>query len=203
MKYGKFEEWMVGKHVTYGTYSGKVVKGCEEGDYLVYVLWEVDDKPAMEFVKGLEFVEESENTQVEIDWQVGQVVWDVRNGRGVITRVNVGDEYPVHVVFDLKDVYGGIITDTYTIDGRYVKTQKARSLFFSEPVVTAELYPPKKPFTPTLKKGDTVVAKRKDGRNTVVFYVVDEYKDVVKSSGAAYSKSDWVFYKLGEEVKFQ
>ena len=51
--------------------------------------------------------------------------------------------------------------------------------------------------------GDTVVAKRKDGRNTVVFYVVDEYEDVVKSSGAAYIKSDWVFYKLGEEVKFQ
>ena len=140
----------------------------------------------------------------EIDWQVGQVVWDVRNGRGVITRVSEGDDYPIHVVFDLKDVYGDIITDTYTIDGRYVKTQKARSLFFSEPVITAELYPPKKPFVPTLKKGQMVVIKGKNCfENGCLRYVHLEQEDRIYTEEDSYFLKDDIaaIYCVGEELK--
>lgn len=203
MKYTKFEEWMVGKTVTYGNYNGKVIEGREVGDSLVYVSWEGKAGDFTELVEELDFVEEPEITQVEIDWQVGQIVWDLRNGRGVIEGVNDGDDYPVHVVFDLKDCYGGTITDTYTIDGKYVKTQKARSLFFSEPVVTAELYPPNKPFTPTLNKGDKVVIDT--GDRSFIATIKEEKEDEVliegQVSGIRYPKNCIKIYKLGEEVK--
>ena len=210
MKYEKFEEWMIGKKVRHSSGGIGVVSSihCIVGDVYA-ILVEFTDGEIWCSLDHLEFLEEkpSEESSAQkdhqIDWQVGQTVWDIRNGRGIVKEVSDDEYYPIYVVFDLTDRYGDAVSDTYTPDGRYVETQKNRSLFFSEPVITAELYPPKKPFTPTLKKGDTVVAKRKDGRNTVVFYVVDEYEGVVKSSGAAYSKSDWVFYKLGEEVKFQ
>lgn len=223
MKYEKFEEWMIGKKIGVDGYEGVVL-----GRYfpsivpseVVCIQYKIGNNPTdwrwveladVTFLEEVAHEEEHspipwevgvrENSQ--IDWQVGQVVWDVRNGRGVVKEVNNGENYPIYVEFDMTDHFGNTNSDTYTLDGRHVETQKVRSLFFSEPVITAELYPPKKPFTPTLKKGDTVVAKRKDGRNTVVFYVVTESEDIISSSGATYKKSEWVFYKLGEEVKFQ
>ena len=190
---------------------------CTEGKYRYGDVFEVGyvyangcdvitktPEPCFVYHSEYELVDDSViDVAKEIDWQVGQVVWDVRNGRGVVEGVNDGDDYPVHVVFELKDSCGRIVTDTYTIDGRYVKTQKARSLFFSEPVVTAELYPPKKPFTPTLKSGEKVVIDT--GDRSFIATIEEEKEDEVlidrQVSGIRYPKNCIKIYKLGEEVK--
>lgn len=205
MKYEKFEEWMISekvRHAADGDIGTVSSVHCIVGD-LYAILVEFAEGKYLCSLDHLEFLEEKPSETKPIKWEVGQVVWDVRNGRGVVKEISDDEHYPICVVFDLTDHYGDTISDSYTLDGRYVETQKVRSLFFSEPVITAELFPPKKPFTPTFKKGDTVVAKRKDGQNTVVFYVVTESEDIISSSGATYKKSEWAFYKLGEEVKFQ
>ena len=131
----------------------------------------------------------------EIKWEVGQEVWDTVFGKGCVWSISTETIYPVLVKF-----YNGL-TDTYDLCGKSSYKNK-RSLFFSEPVITAERFPPKKPFVPTFQKGDTVVAKRKNGQNTVVFYVKEELEGLVASTGSNYSKELWNFYKLGEEIKF-
>lgn len=106
----------------------------------------------------------------QIDWQVGQEVWDVRNGRGIVKSTEYEGGYPIFVEFDLKEFGGENVADCYTLDGRYGKTQTLRSLFFSEPKIIAEKYPPKKPFVPKLKNGDVIFVKVKDelyGEGTV------------------------------------
>ncbi len=147
------------------------------------------------------------NTEEQkIKWEVGQVVWDVRNGRGIVKEIGDDEYYPIYVVFDLTDLYGDAVSDTYTLDGRYVGTQKNRSLFFSEPVITAELFPPKKPFVPILKKGDKVVLT-----DSVADYVTEVVRE--EENHIYYKTEDGVVtfvnknsvkvFKLGEEIKFQ
>ena len=87
--------------------------------------------------------------QDTIEWEVGQVVWDTAFGEGEVVSVEEDyTEYPVKVRFKNDSVEG------YTKEGKISKDCK-RSLFFSEPTVTAELFPPKKPFKSMLKVGDT------------------------------------------------
>lgn len=196
MKYKKFEEWMVGKSVTYGSYRGKVVKGYESNDSLVYVLLELDVEALTELIEELNFVEEPEIKQVEVIWQVGQEVWCAIYGKGVVEAVlEERNELEVRIngevyLYDLKGCPFG---------------SKVRTLFFSEPVVKIEgdKYPPKKSFTPTLKEGDQVVVKTKCGANN--FYTVKEeteYNISFKERAIIIYKSNIVaIYKLGEEVK--
>ena len=131
-----------------------------------------------------------------IEWKVGQEVWDIRCGKGVVETLQASVAYPIGVLFP----GGGVAS--YTKQGKIGRMDTYRSLFFSEPVVIAERFPQKKPFAPTLQKGDTVVAKRKHGKNTVVFYVKEELEGSVVSTDSNYSKELWNFYKLGEEIKF-
>lgn len=212
MKYEKFEEWMIGKKVTYGNHEGEITETYGGHDSIVCVSWRGSDKRFTELVKELEFLEEKpseeggaqENSQ--IDWQVGQTVWDVRNGRGIVKEISDDEYYPIYVVFDLTDRYGDDVSDTYTRDGRYIETQKIRSLFFSEPVITAELFPPKKPFIPTLKKGDKVVLT-----DSVADYVAEVVRE--EENHIYYKTEDGVVtfvdknlvkvFKLGEEIKFE
>ena len=133
----------------------------------------------------------------EIDWEVGQEVWDVRYGKGVVdTMIAIPYQYPIGVVF----ADGG--TASYTSKGLNRCTDVYRSLFFSEPKIEAEKFPTKKPFTPVFYKGDTLVAKKKDGQNTTVFYVEEETDISVKSSCYSYAKDLWNFYKISEKVEF-
>ena len=137
-------------------------------------------------------------------FEVGQVVWDVRNGRGVVKEVNESLVCPVHVVFDLTYACGDPINDTYTIDGRYAETHKNRSLFFSEPVITAELFPPKKPFVPTLKEGDKVLVCE-EGAPPAIVKVFKETEDRVYTGiGHGYYRKEDIdsIHVLGEEIKF-
>lgn len=153
-------------------------------------------------VEHLEHVKEQtmNNTEgQEIKWEFGQEVWDTVLGKGEVTRVDESFYYPVGVVFDNGD------TADYTLQGK-IHEQTKRSLFFSEPVITAELFPPKKPFVPTLKKGDVLVVQHvRLLEEKYVLKVESENEECVWFVGedSGYLKTAWTFHKLGEEIKFE
>lgn len=135
-----------------------------------------------------------------IDWEVGQEVFCLLRGKGVIANISHGGTYPVEVEFEEDFEY-------YARDGKYFDYHKNRSLFFSEPVVTAELFPPKKPFTPTLKKGDKIFIRIKSGicPERVVREVFSEVDDriYISEDGHYFMKYDIEsIHILGEEIKF-
>lgn len=158
-------------------------------------------------VSHLEHVKEetlNSTEEQEIKWEVGQEVWDVRNGRGIVKSTEYEGGYPIFVEFDLKEFGGENVADCYTLDGRYAKTQTLRSLFFSEPKIEAEKFPPKKPFVPTLKQGDKVVMKLDD--RICIVTIEKEGEDEIfieqQVSGFRYMKKYIKVYKFGEEIIF-
>lgn len=146
-------------------------------------------------------LKEKEEKKVETLFKEGQVVWDLRNGRGVVESVNVKDIYPVKVKFDLRDVAGYAVTERYTADGRFVTTQTVRSLYFSEPKIEAATEPV---FEPVLKEGDVIIAVDKNGeRATLVLTVTGEDEHFVKTvEYGVMGKQRWDFYRLGEKIVF-
>ena len=138
-----------------------------------------------------------EITEKDIPWEVGQEVWDVVLGKGKVSRVLEKQRmYPVRVIF-CND-----LVESYDLHGK--KSDKCnRSLFFSEPVITAERFPQKKPFTPTLKNGEKVVLDT--GDRSFIATIKEEKEDEVlierQVSGIRYPKNCIKIYKLGEEVK--
>lgn len=198
-KYEKFEEWMLAASVT--TSNGK--KGVVEaslGDD-VYVAF-ANGTSYWYAVSNLEFLEEAPSEEEKaIPWEVGQVVWDVRKGRGVVAKVCTEDlEYPVIVEFDNGGVH------TYTAEGKILLDDLYRSLYFSEPKIVAETMPPKKPFVPKLKEGDKIVLsdREMDYITTVVsedensiYYRTEDGVVTFVEKGNSVS-----VYKLGEEIKW-
>ena len=201
MKYEKFEEWML--HVPVVTSNGD--KG-EITNSLVYdraIVLLQDEAEVVSRICNLEFLEEKPSEEVgaqensQINWEVGQTVWDTVHGKGEVDRVGDSLHYPVGVVFDNGD------TVDYTLCGE-VHEQAKRSLFFSEPVITAELFPPKKPFIPTLKKGQMVVIKGKNCfENGCLRYVHLEQEDRIYTEEDSYFLKEDIaaIYCVGEELK--
>ena len=86
-------------------------------------------------------------------FEVGQEVWDTVLGKGSVWGISMTSAlYPVRVKFDNG------LTESYNFQGKCAEKNK-RSLFFSEPTVTAELFPPKKTFKSSLNKGDLIAIK--------------------------------------------
>lgn len=141
--------------------------------------------------------EETMNTNEEqaINWEIGQEVFCLLRGKGVVCAILDNNSYRVEVEFEDT-------VDRYTVDGRLYEDYKARTLFFSEPKIEAELFPPKKPFVPVFKKGDVVVVKWAD--TTQVLVLSEETEKQIKGScGQVWDKDPYVhFFKLGEEIKF-
>ena len=76
-------------------------------------------------------------------FEVGQEVWDTVLGKGSVWGISMTSAlypvlYPVRVKFDNR------LAESYNFQGKCAEKNK-RSLFFSEPAVAAELFPPKKP----------------------------------------------------------
>ena len=132
-------------------------------------------------------VESNEN-----HFKVGQTVWDVLYGKGVVTDVNSAyQNYPVRVKFPDG-------TRSYTVEGKLDK-ELARTLFFSEPKIEAATEPV---FVPTLKAGYIVVAMDEcDPPEVIVVSGENEYQ-VKNNKGTYYHKHHYDFYKLGEKIEF-
>lgn len=216
-KYEKFEEWMIGKRVTHVGVksSGVIVKRPAEDDPNICVIVKYDEGDLAEetigaFLRNLEFLEQPPSKEekaatlegCQIDWQAGQVVWDVRKGRGVVAKVSSANlEYPVIVEFDNGGVH------TYTAEGKILLDDLHRSLYFSEPEIVAETMPPKKPFEPKLKEGDKVAIFHVFGVDWEIVTVVREEEDKLyfkHSNGVKdYCGKEHICVKLfGEEIKW-
>lgn len=127
-------------------------------------------------------------------FEVGQTVWDVRRGRGVVDRINlrIGNR-PVRVRFD------GSGFSFYTTCGKSSESDLYRSLYFSEPSVSGDTSPP---FKRKTKDGDTVVLRSKTANGVVVAIVVsseDEYS-ICDRNTVRWTKSGFTIHKIGEEI---
>lgn len=134
-------------------------------------------------------------------FEVGQEVWDVIFGKGEVVAYDEESDsaYPVKVRFKNGRV------ETYTEKGKALKDCK-RSLFFSEPTVTAELYPTKK--HSMLKVCDLIVVKDKRCSEAVVVSFLKEDEDrihyVYDDGQKDYSyKKNVSVYLLDEEIEFR
>lgn len=133
----------------------------------------------------------------QINWQVGQEVFCLLRGKGVVVRAGDNDGAPYVVGVDF-----GYTFDNYTIDGKIYDDHKGRVLFFSEPKIIAETKPPKKPFMPVFKQGDTIIVKWADTTQVLILEKETE-RQVKGNDGEVWDKDpDVHFYKLGEQVKF-
>lgn len=131
----------------------------------------------------------------QIEWEVGQVVWDVCVGKGKVIEVTKGD-YPIVVQFALDEVMA------YTLQGKMYDDYN-RTLFFSEPTISADTLPPKKSFTPTLKNGDEVVVRTVSG-SISAFIVEEECEEYIKFKDVdslLYKKRIASINKVGEQIK--
>lgn len=151
-------------------------------------------------ITHLEHVKEEIMEEQEIKWEVGQEVFCLLRGKGVVHQIyNTGMDWSEGV--DVCFMNHGIIR--FKFDGT-IGTGFNRSLFFSEPKIEAEKFPPKKPFVPTLKKGDSVIGKNKVYKIELQLLEVEyENKDHVKTTeGHIFKKEYWNFYRMGEEIIF-
>lgn len=143
----------------------------------------------------------SNTEEQEIKWEDGQEVWDTSFGQGVVIHVF---DTQIQVKFGNSQSWKIV---WYTPEGIYQTLQcaKNRTLFFSEPKIEAEKYPPKKPFTPKLKEGESVVVKHKRLEDKAILTVEREEEDAVwfKEEDVGYYKTAWNFFKIGEEVEFK
>ena len=208
-KYEKFEEWMVGKKF-YNVYDpddiGVIVgKSEDEGD--VDVIYE-NDGPCWAMICNVNFVDSAEEKPSEevgaqessqIDWEVGQVVWDTSLGQGRVIHVF---DTQIQVKFGNSQSWNII---RYTPEGIYqmIQCAKNRTLFFSEPTITADTMPPKKPFTPILKEGDEVVTWFEDGSKYFTVVREETLTAVIDDNGDSFLKSETRFLKIGEEIKWE
>ena len=137
----------------------------------------------------------------EIKWEVGQEVWDIILGKGEVVAVEDDNytDFPVIVRFENDGR-----EESYTKEGKLFYCQ--RTLFFSEPVITAELSPPKKKFKPVLEPGELVVIMEKMTGEVDLARVIEETEFSVRclsiNSMRVASKKMFDFYGVGEEIEF-
>ena len=147
-------------------------------------------------------IEETQEDQ-EIKWEVGQGVWDTSLGQGEVIHVS---DTKVQVKFGNSQCWNMVC---YTPEGIYQTLQcaKNRTLFFSEPEIIAEKFPPKKLFVPALKKDDVVIIKvvnKLFGEGTVrTIYSEIEDRIYISTDGEYFLKKDIEsIHILSEEIKF-
>lgn len=112
---------------------------------------------------------------MDCNFKVGQTVWCVIFGKGVVEKVVSDDPCPVQVYFErIDDTYW------YTADGKSDENGN-RTLFFSEPRIEAREFPFK-------YVGKTVLAVSKESGNAFGPYKVlqEESTKLVTESGEIY-----------------
>ena len=111
-------------------------------------------------------------------FQVGQKVWDVVRGEGVVTDILKGEEYPVLVEFDDED-------ECYTAEGKYREDYAFPSLYPYEPKIVKAEGNEETPFFSVFEEGDLVQVKfvGSEEIHDTVFVVEKETKDAIYMKG--------------------
>lgn len=132
-------------------------------------------------------------------FEVGQTVWCVRRGQGIVTKTQANAMYPIRVEFN-----GGRTTMAYTDEGKFRADDCNRALFFSEPKVEGATEPP---WHPKLKKGDQVVLKSKMNstggvlRGNLVITIESETKEsITDTEGIMWYKILYSVFEIGKEI---
>ena len=111
-------------------------------------------------------------------FQVGQKVWDVVRGEGVVTDILKWEEYPVIVEFDDEE-------ECYTTDGKYREDYALPSLYDYEPKIVKASGNEDTPFISVFEQGDLVQVKfvGSEEIHDTVFVVEKETKDAIYMKG--------------------
>ena len=111
-------------------------------------------------------------------FRVGQKVWDVVRGEGVVTDILKWEEYPVIVEFDDED-------ECYTAEGKYREDYAFPSLYTYEPKIVKAEGDEDTPFIPVFEDGDLVQVKfvGSEEIHDTVFVVEKETKDAIYMKG--------------------
>ena len=151
-------------------------------------------------VSHFKLKEEKKMEATETDFRVGQTVWCVIFGKGVVESIHKSNTYPVEVEFGCGEYR------CYTLSGdmfRHVKNN--RSLFFSEPKVIAEAKPE---FVPKLKAGTPIILSESSAGNQMLpAWVINESEDSIiatsKDCGTClFLKEKWNVYSVGDKIEF-
>ena len=120
------------------------------------------------------------------NFKVGQTVWCLLYGKGKVVKVDNTDAYPITVEFD------NVGCQCYTYDGKY-HVYYTRTLFFSEPKIEAQEFPPKYVgrlvFLVSIEDGDT------DGP----FEITKEDSGYVYAREVCFYKKDYRIYIVEPE----
>ena len=133
------------------------------------------------FLKGGRAVKESDSVGFEHrtpEFQVGQKVWDVVRGEGVVTDILKWEEYPVIVEFGCEE-------ESYKADGKYYEDHLFPSLYPYEPKIVKAESNENTSFIATFECGDLVQVKfvGSEEIHDTVFVVEKETKDAIYMKG--------------------
>lgn len=142
---------------------------------------------------------ERQTPQVLPMFQVGQKVWDVVRGDGVVSEILKWEEYPVIVAFN-REVY------SYTTEGKYFENDAHPSLYPYEPKIVKAENNGDEPFTPTFEQGDLVQVKFVGSVeiHDTMFLVEKETKDAIYMKGNHFflkSQISNIYSLYREEIK--
>lgn len=132
-------------------------------------------------------------------FQVGQKVWDVVRGEGVVSEILKWEEYPVIVSFN-REVY------SYTTEGKYFENDAHPSLYPYEPKIVKAENNGDESFTTTFEQGDLVQVKFVGSVeiHDTVFVVDKETKDAIYMEGNHFflkSQISNIYSLYREEIK--
>ena len=121
---------------------------------------------------------ERQTPQVLPMFQVGQKVWDVVRGEGVVTDILKWEEYPVIVEFDDEE-------ECYTADGKYRRDYAFPSLYSYVPEIVKSESNENTSFIATFEQSDLVQVKfvGSEEIHDTVFVVEKETKDAIYMKG--------------------
>lgn len=127
-------------------------------------------------------------------FEVGQIVWDVRMGSGVVTGIKSAGPWPICARMNHDGT-----EQCYTLDGKYHPSDLNRSLYFSEPVVSGATTPP---FTRKTRVLETVVLRSKSPSGpTVAITVANEDENYIWDTNLMkWTKSGYTIHRIGEEI---
>lgn len=159
-------------HVVLGVmeYGGSQFVSIKDEDRVA--AWYLSSNFTPVILKGGRAIKESDV------FHVGQKVWDVVRGEGVVTDILKWEEYPVIVEFDDEEEF-------YTTDGKYREDYVFPSLYAYEPKIVKADGNEDTPFFSVFEQGDLVQVKfvGSEEIHDTVFVVEKETKDAIYMKG--------------------
>lgn len=150
------------------------------------------------------------NPDAQIQWAVGQTVYDV----GIATAGVVDGVAEDHIIVAYEDNSNGWLKThliVYTLTGARLIPEEwvedNRVLFFSPATITGGLLKAPNPFIPTLKKGDLIAVYAPPlptGLESYIMKVDQEFPERIRMEGGRvfFKKGGYQFHKLGQRLKF-